>query len=50
MYIFGHLGFGVTATHWIVSKQLSINSSRSDAPMLLFGWALVGCILPDLID
>ena len=50
MYIFGHLGFGAAATHWLVSKKLGRQSIKSEASAVLFGWALVGCLLPDLLD
>ena len=50
MYIFGHLGFGATATHWVVSRKVNHQSEQSEAPMLLFGWAVIGCLLPDLVD
>ena len=50
MYIFGHLGFGATATHWLVSKNLGHQSTKSEASTVLFGWALIGCLLPDLLD
>ena len=50
MYIFGHLGFGATATHWLVSRKLNHQSTKYEASTLLFGWALIGCLLPDLLD
>ena len=50
MYIFGHLGFGATATHWLVSRKLNHRSTKSEASTLLFGWAIIGCLLPDLLD
>ena len=50
MYIFGHLGFGASATHWLVSRKLNHQSKKSETSTLLFGWALIGCLLPDLLD
>ena len=50
MDIFGHLGFGATATHWLVSRKLGNQAKQSETATFLFGWALVGCLLPDLLD
>ena len=50
MYIFGHLGFGATASHWLICRKPNYQANNSEVPTLLFGWALLGCLLPDLID
>ncbi len=50
MYIFGHLGLGASATYWLVSRHSNDQTKKSRDPTFLFGWALIGCLLPDLLD
>jgi len=50
MYIFGHLGVGPFIARSLVSRTHLNCCVPKESQTYLFGWLLIGCLLPDLID